>query len=65
MTLRTLPDLIIEDGVILFDRDGFFGSVLDSVRARLARLGSRQERLGHIRYWVLSPGAAPGETVTL
>lgn len=54
-----------EDAVLLFDRDGFFASVLEGVRASLRRLGSRRLKRGQIRYWDLKPDYKPGEIFTI
>ena len=33
---------MVEDGRVLFDRDGFFASVLERMRVRMRELGSRR-----------------------
>ena len=57
---------LVEDGVLLFDRDGFFGGVLDALRARMRALGSRRIYLSDGSwYWDLRPGFRFGEVVEL
>lgn len=56
---------LVEDAVILFDRDGFFASVLDRLKSRLKELGSVRRRMGKIRYWELKPDYQPGEIFEL
>jgi predicted nucleotidyltransferase len=54
-----------EDGILLYDRDGFFAAVLDRVRSSLQRLGSRRVRLGKSWYWDLKPDFRPGDTIEI
>ena len=51
---------------ILHDTGGFFASVLDRLRQRLAELGARRyvDRDGY-EYWDLKPDWKPGDVVTL
>lgn len=56
---------MVEDVVILFDRDGFLAGVLNALRQRLQELGARREEIKGVRYWVLKPGAKPGEVINL
>ncbi len=56
---------MVEDAVLLYDRGGFFRSVLDRMRESLRRLGARRLRLGHVRYWDLKPDYRPGEVFEL
>lgn len=54
------------DARILHDRDGFFGQVLEGLRARMRALGSRRVTLpGGSVYWDLKPDYRPGEVVEL
>lgn len=53
-----------EDAIILYDRDGFFGSILDRVRQKIAEYGSRRVQLGKIRYWDLKPDYRWGEVIS-
>ncbi|MDW8396514.1 MAG: nucleotidyltransferase domain-containing protein [Anaerolineae bacterium] len=56
---------LTEDGVLLFDRGGFFARILDRLRARLRELGAQRRRLGTLRYWDLKPDFKPGEVIEL
>ena len=56
---------MVEDAVILYDRDGFFAKVLTDLQAALHRLGARRLRRGRLRYWDLKPDYKPGEVFTL
>ncbi len=53
------------DAVILFDRGGFFATVLARLDERLKELGAQRRRLGRISYWDLKPDFKPGEVITL
>lgn len=52
---------MVEDAVILYDKDGFFASVLERLRNRLKKLGSKRVWKGNAWYWVLKPDYKPGE----
>lgn len=54
-----------EDAVLAYDRDGFFGNVLDEMRQRMASLGSKRVWLEHGWYWILKPDMKWGETVEI
>ena len=56
---------LTEEGVLLYDRNGFFAGVLEAVRQRLIELGARRRRLGQIVYWDLKPDLKPGEKLEL
>jgi hypothetical protein len=56
---------MVEDAVILYDRDRFFAGVLGRLRKRLRELGSVRRRMGKIRYWELKPDYRPGEVFEL
>ncbi|MEM0303331.1 MAG: nucleotidyltransferase domain-containing protein [Archaeoglobaceae archaeon] len=56
---------MVEDAVILFDRDGFLEGMLNLLRKRLQELGAQRRNLGKVRYWVLKPDLKPGEVVEL
>jgi hypothetical protein len=61
--LRIVPlylDLV-EDAVLLLDREGFFETILLQVRDGLKRLGARRISSGRVRYWDLKPDLKPGE----
>jgi hypothetical protein len=55
---------LVEDAILLVDRDGFFRAVLDQVRARVQQLGSRRVFLEDGSwYWDLKPDFRWGEVV--
>jgi predicted nucleotidyltransferase len=56
---------MVEDAVLLYDRDGFFAGVLARLRERLRALGARRRRLGDARYWDLKPDFRPGDVIDL
>ena len=56
---------MVEDAIILFDRDRFLKGILDSLRKRLKKLGAQRRRIGRARYWDLKPDLKPGEVVEL
>ncbi len=56
---------MLEDGVILCDRDGFVESLFDRMRARLQELGARRIWRGNAWYWDLKPDYRPGEVFEL
>jgi predicted nucleotidyltransferase len=57
---------IVEDGVLILDRDGFFGAVLSAMRERMRVLGSRRIYLDDgTWYWDLKPDFRFGEVVEI
>lgn len=56
---------VVEDAVLLRDRDNFFAGILERLRERMKALGSRRLRKGRTRYWVLTPAIRPGEGIEL
>lgn len=56
---------LTEDGVILYDREGFMKSVLGRVRRRLLELGAKRVWRGKKWYWVLKPRIKPGEVIEI
>jgi len=52
---------LVEDAMILHERNRFFSAILERLRASLRRLGARRIRRGHVRYWELKPDYVPGE----
>ncbi len=56
---------LVEDAVILYDREGFFSEILAQLRSSLDRLGARRVKRGRIRYWELKPDYVPGEIFEL
>ena len=56
---------MVEDAVILYDRGGFFESVLARLRSRLEELGAERVRLGRRWYWRLKKDYKWGEVIEL
>ena len=57
---------IVEDGILLIDREGFFQAVLDAMRGRMRELGSRRVFLEDGSwYWDLKPDFRFGEVVEI
>lgn len=56
---------MVEDGVILHDRGGFFAGRLGQLRARLRELGAKRVHRGNAWYWDLKPDYRPGTVVVL
>ena len=54
---------MVDEAVLLFDRDRFFAGVLSNLRKRLQSLGARRATLGNIRYWDLKPDYKPGDVI--
>ncbi len=54
-----------EDAVIVFDRDGFFESVLEDMASRMKELGSVRKWVGDKWYWVIKPDSKPGERIEI
>ena len=52
---------VVEDAIILYDRDGFLSRVLQRLRERLRELGARRVRTERGWYWILKPDAEFGE----
>ena len=57
---------MVEDGILLVDREAFFRTVLDGMRARMRELGSRRVFLDDGSwYWDLKPDYRFGEVVEI
>lgn len=57
---------IVEEGILVVDRDGFFEHVLAEMRARMQELGSRRVFLADGSwYWDLKPDFRFGEVVEI
>lgn len=56
---------LVEDAIILYERDAFFSNILKTLRQSLERLGARRVKRGQIRYWELKPDYVPGEVFEL
>jgi hypothetical protein len=56
---------LVQDARLLYDRDGFFASVLSRLADSLTRLGAERRVRGRVRYWVLKRDFVPGEVFEL
>ena len=57
---------MVDDAVLLADKEGFLRGELEVVRARLRELGSVKKRLPDGSwYWVLKPDFRPGEVIRI
>lgn len=56
---------MIDDAVILYDREGFFASFLRDLRSRLSTLGARRIARGGAWYWDLKPDFKKGDVIEL
>jgi predicted nucleotidyltransferase len=64
---RTRPLYLdmVEDAIILYDKDSFFANVLARLRARLKELGAERVRRGKLWYWVLKKDYKWGEVIEI
>lgn len=53
--------ILLDDGKILFDREGFWRASMCDFRERLQRLGARKIIQGDRWHWDLKPDYKPGE----
>ena len=56
---------MVEDAVILYDRNCFFQNILSRLRKRLKELGARRVRLGNKWYWILKDKYSFGEVIEI
>ncbi len=56
---------LVEDAVILFDRNDFFKNLLLRLRKKLEELGAKRIRLGKRWYWVLKGDYRFGEVIEI
>lgn len=56
---------MVEDAVIIYDRDDFFRRVLNRLKRRLEELGARRVWVGNRWYWILKPDIRFGEVVEI
>ena len=46
---------MVEDAVVLYDKDLFFETILERLRKRLKELGAKRIWVGDKWYWMLKP----------
>jgi predicted nucleotidyltransferase len=56
---------IVDDGIILHDRDEFLQGILNDIRRRLKELRARKVKTQKGWYWILKPDAKLGEEVRI
>ena len=61
--LRPLYLDMVEDAIILYDRDYFFQRVLDRLSRRLKELGAKRVKIGRKWVWVLKDKISVGEVI--
>ncbi len=54
---------MVEDAIILYDKNNFMRNVLDRVRRKLRELGARRVWLGRRWYWILKEPYKFGEVI--
>jgi predicted nucleotidyltransferase len=56
---------MVEDSKILFDKEGFFETLLKRLKERLKKLGAKRIWKGNAWYWDLKPDYKPGDVIEL
>lgn len=56
---------MVEDAVVLYDKDGFFTGVLERLKARLRELGAERVWVGRKWYWRLRKDYKFGEVIEI
>lgn len=56
---------MVEDAVILYDREGFFRKVLERLAKRLRELGAERVKCGKLWYWRLKRDYKFGEVIEI
>ena len=56
---------MVEDAIIVYDKNGFFEKILARLRDRLEKLGARRVRVGRKWYWVLKDKYRFGEVIRI
>jgi hypothetical protein len=56
---------MVDDAVILYDKDAFFTRVPERLRHRLSELGAERVRVGKKWYWRLKKDFKWGEVVVI
>lgn len=56
---------MVEDAVVLYDKDGFFSGILERLRSRLRELGAERARVGRMWYWRLKRDYKFGEVIEI
>lgn len=56
---------MVEDGKIFYDKNGFFGGILKTLKTRLETLGAKRRWKGNAWYWDLKPDFIPGDVIEI
>jgi len=56
---------MVEDAVVLYDKDMFFETILERLRKMLKELGAKRIWVGDKWYWMLKPDIRFGEVVEI
>jgi len=56
---------MIEDSIIVYDKENFMKRILEDLRRKLSEIGARRVRTGDGWYWILKPDAKLGEVVEI
>jgi len=56
---------MVEDAVIVYDKNDFFKSILDYLKTKLEEMGSKRVRIGKRWYWILKPDYHFGEVIKI
>ncbi len=54
---------VADHGFVVYDSKGFLNGVLEEIRQRLRELGAKKVITKKGYYWILKPGAGPGEVI--
>ncbi|MCD6444874.1 nucleotidyltransferase domain-containing protein [Candidatus Bathyarchaeota archaeon] len=63
--IRSIYLDMVEDAVVLYDKDMFFETILERLRKRLKELGAKRIWVGDKWYWMLKPDIRFGEVVEI
>jgi len=56
---------MVDDALILYDKNNFFSKRLGRLRNRLNELGAKRVWRGNTWHWVLKPDYKPGDVIEL
>nr|MDO8082797.1 nucleotidyltransferase domain-containing protein [Candidatus Freyarchaeota archaeon] len=56
---------MIDDGIILYDKDDFLKNIFNKLSERLKELGARKVKTEKGHYWILKPDIKPSEVVEI
>lgn len=56
---------VVEDGIILYDKNEFFRNAIERLKKRLEELGATRVRIGKRWFWILKPDYRFGEVIEI